>query len=202
MNKVILSKAKEYVGQVFRQNGTKNKCYHNFTHTTEVVKVINEISSALNISDDDKEILLLAGWFHDIGYTECYDGHEDKGIEMAVDFLRKNNFPEENVNKVAALISSTKMPREPKNLLEKIICDADLHHLGIMEFSEKEKLFRNEIEKKKGHRIKDKDWLEINLNFMTRHKFYTSYAREKFGPQKNKNLNKIEQNLRKAEQNP
>ena len=199
MNKIILSKAKEYVGKIFREKGPKQKEYHNFTHTAEVVKVIDEISSALNINDEEKEILLLAGWFHDIGYTECYDGHEKIGIDMAINFLRNNNYPDGKIDKVAALISSTKMPRKPQNQLEKIICDADLHHLGIRKFSEKEKLFRNEVEKKKGHRIKDKDWLEGNLNFMNEHKYYTEYAREKFGPQKIKNLNKIQQELRKAE---
>ena len=200
LNKVILRKTKEFVGQMFRNNGTNNKYFHNFTHTAEVVKVIDEIASALNINDEDREILSLAGWFHDVGYTECFDGHEDLGIEIASNFLNSNDYPEAKVIKVAALIRATQMPRKPKNLLEEIICDADLHHLGIEEFSEKEKLFRNEVEKIKGHKINNEVWLKGNLDFMKNHKFFTKYAREKFGPQKNKNLNKVLKKLKKVEQ--
>ena len=193
---MILNKAKKYVGQIFRKADAKENYYHNLTHTAEVVKITEEISTALNISDQEKEYIQLAAWFHDIGYTNCNDGHEEIGIKLAEEFLRKNNYPDGKIDKVTGLIRATKMPRNPQNLLEEIICDADLHHLGTEKFSIKEKLFRDEIEKKNGCKFKEKDWLKNNLDFMINHRFYTEYAEEKFGLQKKKNLNKIKLELK------
>jgi putative nucleotidyltransferase with HDIG domain len=201
LDKIILSKVKKYVGEIFRQKFSDEIHYHNFTHTTEVVKVIEEISSAMGIDEQNRELLLIAGWFHDIGYTECYDAHEDTGIEIARNFLKKNDYPEEKTEKVISLINVTRLPRNPQNILEEIICDADLHHLGTIEFSKKEKLFREEIETRKGCKVTDKVWLENNLAFLTQHEFYTTYAKEKFGYQKKINLTNIQKKLNELQPN-
>ena len=196
-----MNKVKKYVREEFEKKDDGVMNYHNFIHAEEVVNVIEEITNALNIIDEDKEILLIAGWFHDIGYTECYDGHEDLGIEIAKDFLKNNNYPNVKIKKVISLINATRLPRNPKNLLEEIICDADLHHIGTSEFSKKEKLFREELEKKKGCKINDKMWLENNFTFFKQHKFYTTYAKEKFGPQKSLNLTNLLKELNKSTEN-
>jgi HD superfamily phosphodiesterase len=196
LDNIILSKVKKYVGKVFKQKGFAKKYYHNFTHTAEVVKMTAEISNSMGTSDDDKEMLLIAAWFHDVGYTDKCNEHEDLGIKIATSFLETNGYPEEKIDRIASLIKSTKMPRNPQNLLEEIICDSDLYHIGTNEFEAKEKQFRKEIEVQKGRKIDDKDWLENSLTFFEQHKFYTSYAKEKFGTQKNDNLIKIQQRLK------
>jgi predicted metal-dependent HD superfamily phosphohydrolase len=195
---MILSKVKKFVGKIFRQKSFAKRYYHNFTHTSEVVKVTKEISSFIGVSDEDKEMLLIAAWFHDVGYTEQCNEHENLGIEMAASFLKANGYSEEKIKRIASLINSTKMPRNPQSLLEEIICDADLYHLGTNESEAKEKLFRKELEILKGCKIKDKDWLENNLTFFAQHKFYTTYAKEKFGAQKNDNFIKLQQRLKQV----
>ena len=201
MDKIILSKIKKYVGEIFKQKKAENKYYHNFTHTAEVVKVTEEISNSLGVSDDEKEILLIAAWFHDVGYIERCNGHEDLGVEIATNFLKVNGYEEDKINRVASLIKSTKLPRNPQNLLEEIICDADLFHLGTDEFDEKEKLFRKELEAYEGGKINDKAWLEKNFSFFAQHKFYTNYAKEKFETKKKENLIRIQERLKRVENN-
>ena len=58
------------------------------------------------------------------------------------------------------------MPRNPNNILEEIICDADLYHLGTNDFDKKGELYKNEIEALQGFKIPEKDWLQNNLKFM------------------------------------
>jgi len=198
VNNNILSKVKKYVGRTFREKGSSESYYHNFIHTAEVVKVTEEISNALGVSNEEKEILLIAAWFHDIGYTESCDCHEDIGIGLATKFLKENDYPQENINKVTSLINATRMPRNPQNLLEEIICDADLHHIGASEFKDKSELFRAELENQKGAKIQEKEWLEHNLKFFNDHKFYTSYAKNKLETQKNINYIKLEKKLKKV----
>jgi len=198
MNDHILSKVKELVGRTFREKGSSNAFYHNFTHTAEVVKVAEEIANASGVDESEKEVLLIAAWFHDIGHTECCDGHEDVGIEKAAKFLKENDYPDDRIIKVVSLINATRMPRNPKNLLEEIICDADLHHLGTNNYDIKGELFRNEVEAQNGSKIAEKDWLKNNLKFFNEHKFYTDYAKQRFETQKNINYIKIEKKLKKV----
>ena len=198
MNNGILSKVKEYIGNTFREKGSSNSFYHNFTHTAEVAKVAEEIANAIGIDEKDKEALLIASWFHDVGHTRCCDGHEDIGIEMATKFLKENNYPDEGIEKVVSLINATRMPRNPKNMLEEIICDADLHHLGTNNFEVKGNLFRNEIESLSGCKISEEEWLKNNLKFFNQHNFFTDYAKERFETQKNINYIKIEKQLKKV----
>ena len=198
MNNTILSKAKQFVGVVFRQKGSADSFYHNFTHTVEVVKITEEIANALAVKEEDKEMLLIAAWFHDIGYTERCKGHEEVGIRMVTDFLKENGYPKEKIETVSSLINATKMPRNPKNLLEEIICDADLYHLGTNQFDAKGELFREELEKQNGSKIQEKDWLENNLDFFKQHKFYTTYAKDRFETQKNINYIKIQKKLKEV----
>lgn len=194
-----VNKVKDYVKKKFDENALSGRHYHNFAHSLDVVKVTEEISSALKIDDKDKEALLIAAWFHDIGYTKCCDGHEDVGVELAKDFLAKNNYSEEGIDKVARLIQATRMPRNPKNLLEEIICDADLYHLGTNEFDSKGDLFRSELELEKGNKIPEEDWIQNNIKFFNEHKFYTTYAKEKYETQKNINYIKLEKKLNKLQ---
>ncbi len=198
MNSGILSKVKEFIGKNFREKGSSDLFYHNFTHTAEVAKVAEEIANAIGIDENEKEALLIAAWFHDIGHTECCDGHEDIGIEMATKFLMENSYPEASIEKVVSLINATRLPRNPKNILEEIICDADLHHLGTNNFEVKGDLFRNEIEALKGCKISEEEWLRNNQSFFNQHKFFTNYAKERFETQKNINYIKIEKKLKKV----
>ena len=198
MNNGILSKVKEFIGNTFREKGSSDSFYHNFTHTAEVAKVAEEIANASGIEENDKEALLIAAWFHDVGHTQCCEGHEVIGIEMATNFLKKNNYSEEGIAKVVSLINATRMPRNPKNILEEIICDADLHHLGTNNFEVKGELFRNEIEALNGCKTPEAEWLKNNLKFFNQHKFFTNYAKERFETQKNINYIKIEKKLKKV----
>ena len=201
MNNNILSKVKEFIGKTFRQKGSEECYYHNFTHTTEVVKTAEEIANAMSVSEDDKELLLIASWFHDIGHIESCNGHEDISIEMAVKFLRIEGYSQDKIDKIISLINATRMPRNPQTLLEEIICDADLYHLGTNEFEKKTDLYKGEIEALTGHEITEREWLKNNLKFLEEHKFYTDYAKERFNTQKNINYIKTKKKLKKIKMN-
>jgi len=198
MSNDILSKVKEFIGTTFRKKGSENSYYHNFTHTAEVVKAAEEIADALSVNDQDKEALLIAAWFHDIGHIETCQGHEDVGIRLAQNFLQENNYSEVGIDKVISLINATRMPRNPQNILDKIICDADLHHLGTNNYEKRNQLYKNEIEALQGKSIKEEDWLQNNLEFLKHHKYYTDFAKQKYDTQKNINYIKTKKKLKKV----
>ncbi|UCH65741.1 MAG: hypothetical protein JSW63_00990, partial [Ignavibacterium sp.] len=154
-------------------------------------------AQAEGVNSENLEMIIVAAWFHDLGYVKCCNGHEDLSIEYARNFLKEKNYPEENINKITSLINATRMPQNPRNKLEEILCDADLCHLGTKNTEQKADLFRLEMEKRGEKVVTDEEWLKISVDFMNQHRFFTSYAIEKFGVQKNINLIKIEKQLKK-----
>lgn len=75
MSSEILSKVKDYAERTFREKGSTDAYYHNFNHAADVAKVAEEIADASGINENDKEVLLIAAWLHDIGHIEKCEGH-------------------------------------------------------------------------------------------------------------------------------
>ena len=197
MRQDFIDTVQEQVKQIFNENAPPENVYHNLSHTTEVVTAVKEIAADEGVGDDDLEILLIAAWFHDSGYVKTCKGHEEVSVEYVREFLQSIKYPEDKIKEIESLISTTKMPQSPKNHLEEILCDADLHHIGMKGFEEKGDLLRLEYEKRCKEVCTDQKWLEISLKFINQHHFFTRYAKEKFGIQKNINFIKIEKQLKK-----
>jgi len=195
--KNIIIEVEEYIKSLYDKNSSDLLCYHNLEHATEVVEVISELCNALNISEIERENLIIAGWFHDVGYFEICSGHEDLSAEYADRYLSGQNFPGDRIKRIKANILATKVPTNPANIYEKIICDADLHHLGKSDIEKRSQLFRQELANRNICNISDFEWLENSLKFLNEHSFYTDYANEKFGAQKKKNIKLFEEKLKK-----
>jgi predicted metal-dependent HD superfamily phosphohydrolase len=197
VNDEILLKVEKYVSDILTKKTPPENVYHNLTHTKSVVKVVKDISDSENLTDEEKEIVIIAAWFHDVGYLETCDGHEEISIKYAKEFLEKENYSHENINKITQCILATKLPHLPKNLLDEILCDADIHHIGKKKFFEKSDLLRLEIEKRENKKLDDIDWLNKNIQFLTTHNFFTQYAKINFSERKNKNLIKLKKEIEK-----
>lgn len=196
----ILIDVENHVRELFKQRSVAENIYHNIVHTSEVVTVSYKIAQIENLSSDDTEILLIAAWFHDTGYFHCCHGHEYQSSEYARDFLQKNNFPPEKIEKVMECIKSTKIPHAPKSKLEEIICDADLQNLGMKDGEKRSELLRREFEMKGIKNLSDLEWIKMSLAFFKKHKYYTDFAKREFETQKNHNQNRLEQKLKKLEE--
>jgi predicted metal-dependent HD superfamily phosphohydrolase len=196
----ILNKIEIQVKELFQKRSAVENIYHNIKHTQEVVDVALKIARNENLSPEDTEILLIAAWFHDTGYFHCCKGHEDQSSEYARDFLEKSEYPEEKIETVMECIKATKIPHSPKNKLEEIICDADLHHLGLYDIETRGELLRKEIEMKGIKKLSDIEWIKSSLEFFSKHKFFTDYAKREFGLQKNLNMVKMKRHLLELEQ--
>lgn len=189
-----------FVFKTFKKELPVEAVYHNFNHTFEVVTAANEIATAQEISEENKEVLLIACWFHDIGVIKGARDHEEISKKMASKYLKEAGFSEEKITKVCSVIDATRMPQQPKNALDEIICDADLFHIGSDDFKEKTSLLRIEWEEFCNKSFNEIDWLKKNLEFLEGHKYFTDYAFNKLNKQKTQNWLKIKKDLKKAEE--
>ncbi|GAB0155705.1 hypothetical protein CHRYSEOSP005_09670 [Chryseobacterium sp. Alg-005] len=197
----ILHKAKDYVETLFKDKLSSVYFYHNFIHTTYTVNKAEEILKNTPVSAEDQEKVLLALWFHDTGYIECAQNHEEKGIEILKNFLQNENYPENYINDVSNLILATKIDREPRNLLEQIVKDADCSHFASHDYNDISDALRKEWELTNVKCYSNDEWNAGNLEMLkNKHHYYTDYAKENWEPLKKKNIKKIEKKLEKEEE--
>jgi len=198
LNNDLFKEVKEHVFKLFKETLPKGAVYHNYNHTLQVVNAAHEIALAEKLSDNNLEILLLAAWFHDVGFTLSHENHEENSKKIAAEYLNKKEFSKETISKVQSVIDATKMPQEPTNQLDEIICDADLFHLGTIDFDNTSKLLRLEQEQLFGKKLTDTEWLKESEQFLSNHSYFTHYAFEKLNAQKNINWVTIKNDLIKA----
>lgn len=196
----ILQKAKDYVEILFKDKLSSVYFYHNFIHTTYTVNKAEEILKHTPVSKEDQEKVLLALWFHDTGYIECANNHEEKGVEIMQDFLKKENYPDDYIEDITKLILATKITYEPQNLLEQIVKDSDCSHFASHDYSDISDALRKEWELTNVRCFSNDEWNAGNLDMLkNKHKFYTEYAKQNWQPLKEKNIKKIEKKLDKED---
>lgn len=197
----VLNKAKDYVDNLFKDKLSSVYFYHNFIHTTFAVNKAEEIIKHTKVSDDEREKVLLALWFHDVGFTDCNaEGHEKRGVAIMKEFLLIENFPEEYIEEVSKLILSTEKYHQPQNLLEEIMKDADFSHFASPFYNDTAEALRKEWELTGGMCFSNDEWHEMNVDFLkNKHRYFTDYAKENWEPLKIKNIKKLEKKLDKEE---
>lgn len=187
----ILKISEDYVKNLFKDRLSSAYTYHNLEHTIQVVDKIKILAKEENISPEDTENLILAGWFHDLGYVDDADNHEEESRKIASDFLKQHQFSEERIAKIGELILATDKFYKPKNHLEEIIKDADMYHLASDDYFRICENLRQEIKEVHHQKFSKLQWAELNITFFAKHKFYTKFAKENWQPEKEKNVEKI-----------
>lgn len=184
----LIEKTEQFVVDLLNESLAKNFVYHNIAHTQRVVEKTLELIEGEAFSEVEKQALILAAWFHDVGYTVNPDNHEEESVAIATNFLKNEGVSEEIIGEVSRLIAITKMGVSPSTEVEKILKDADCSHVGSKNYSDFNELLRKERELVCDRTIKDVEWDDANLNFLTKHRFYTSKASKLWEKQKSKNI--------------
>lgn len=195
----ITEQAQDFVKKLFKDKLSDSFLYHNFNHTKSVVKAITVIAPAEAVSEHDMELLLLAAWFHDTGYTKGCDMHEASSIGIAKEFLQERNYNPDDIASISALIHATLKAYVPVNPLEKIMRDADYYHLVKKDYLISSDTLKKELQKTVKLNFSDLEWAKENLNFLTNHQFYSDYAIQNWQVKKEKNIQKIVQRISQLE---
>ncbi len=178
-----------HVRQLFETHFDPKLLYHNLQHTLSVVKRASEISKH-ELPGDRTSVLFAAAWFHDTGQLlGPAKEHEVRSINLMREYFLCEGGEEEFIDRVASCIMATKLPCNPKNIEEEILCDADLYHLGTTKFQEANKMVKSEIELRTG--VVQDGWYKSSLLFLKRHKYHTGYCRSLLQPGINENIARL-----------
>lgn len=194
----IVSKAEEYVSGLFKQKLPENLLYHNLSHTNEVAEIAKELGEISKLSDSELEMLQVAAWFHDTGYIKKYNGHEEESLKYAKEFMDGEDYDEKKQKEVERLIKSTIKDHNAQDLLEEILHDADMAHIGRKRFFRKGELLRVELENFLDESYSELEWEKKQYQFLINNNFLTRAGKQEYGKRRVKNIKKQRKNIVKA----
>jgi len=191
MDNSIVDKAKSYTEELFSKEVPKEFSYHNFNHTSNVVAALDKMSKKAQLDDERKEILYIAAYFHDLGFTKDPDNHEEHSKKIAQEFLIENNYPPQKIDQVLKCIDATKMDWKGDDHLCCIIKDADLSGLASNDYENISENLRKEMSFREDKDIDQNIWIEKNIEFLNEHEYLSKEGKELFQEGKLSNLTKL-----------
>jgi uncharacterized protein len=176
--------------------------YHNLYHSRdEVAPAAARLAQMEGVAPAQRDLLLTAAYFHDIGFTFSPEGHELLGAEIAADVLPAFNFNLNQIQIIRGLILVTRLFTPPRSQLEAILVDADLDILGRENFYARNRQLRQEFAAL-GRRFSDRQWFTQQLRFLQVHQYHTLSAQATCDPQKRENMRLLVRHLARVKSFP
>jgi uncharacterized membrane-anchored protein YitT (DUF2179 family)/predicted metal-dependent HD superfamily phosphohydrolase len=164
--------------------------YHDVQHTRNVIKATEYLAEAENITGDDLLLLKTAALFHDAGFLQSHQDHEELSCRIARKYLPDYRYSHDQIERICGMIMATKLPQTAMDHLSGTLCDADLFYLGTDDYdTETSKLFK---EFKKLEVVKTQtEWQLKQAEFLSFHHYFTRTAIAEREEAKQANLNKL-----------
>jgi len=189
---VLLQDVEAHIEKYIQEEINSDFVYHNFQHTCAVVDAATELAEYYEVSEGDRLAITVAAWFHDTGYAEGWEDHEERGVRNATEWLAsKGGTDQKLIDNIAGCIRATRMPQQPRSFIEEIVADADLSHLGDLSYWDRCGRVRQEFAITRNMIMSDQEWIDFELGFMLNHEFHTEAARELFGERKSKHVKQL-----------
>ncbi len=165
----------ELVLDMMEEKLPRNLYYHNIKHTIDVITEAELIGWAEGLSEENVLLLKVAALFHDAGHMVDYQNHEHHSAVLAEEVLPQYNYSKEQIETVKRLILATRVPHNPQDLMEQVMCDSDLDYLGRSDFIPVSNNLYQELKERSMVGSLD-DWNNKQLEFINRHHYFTETA--------------------------
>ena len=184
-----MKKIEAFVSHLLSEQLNNNSLFHNLEFAKNSVQRTIDILDSYGDSYAERSEILVAAWFMNTGFSEAHEDHVQKSCEIATNFLSNNGKDKKYISRICVLINAAWNVEEPKNEDEKIISDGLTSYYASENFEELLGLLHMEqvsldqnplsIEELRKH------YIEI---LRTKHRFFTSYAKENWQEQKERNV--------------
>lgn len=167
--------AVEFIRQKLSAELSPKLSYHSMVHILDVYTIAEKLAEMEGVKGEELTLLLTAVWFHDSGFLVGSNEHEKVSCQIAREHLPSFGYSAQQIERIEGMIMATRMPQTPHNLLEEIICDADLDYLGRDDFwTTGHKLF-TELNSN-GTILNENDWNKQQVAFLEKHHYFTQSA--------------------------
>jgi hypothetical protein len=179
----IIPNMYEYVINRLKHDLPEVYYYHNYRHTEHIVQMVEEIGRYENRSEEEIGLLQVAALWHDSGFLNVYDGHEEEGCRLVQEYLPRYGLNGMETDIICGMIRATKLPQQPKNKLEEIIADADLDYLGTPDAPRIAELLYLELKHRRPE-LTEEEWHEMQVSFIGHHSYFTGFGKGEREPGK------------------
>ena len=197
LNETIIREAEKFVTGLLKNETPETYSYHTLGHSMEVVKNAVFIGTKENLPEDEMSLLRMAAWFHDVGYTKTYKGHEKESAAMAAEFLKRQGVEKNIRTAVAESIQATTFPQSPKTSVAKVLCDADFMHLGQENYFEQAEKLRQEQKNAGIRKLKKAEFDQESVRLFEEHNWHTVFCQNNLKETKQKNLGLLKERIDK-----
>jgi len=170
--------AKAFIIDKLKRELSADLTYHGLHHTLDVFDVTKELCDIEAVSARETVLLKTAALFHDSGFTINNKEHEALGCQIAQQELPKFGYSATEIDQICGMIMATKIPQNPQNHLEAILCDADLDYLGRDDFFSIGATLYEEL---KAYNVlqNEEAWNRLQVSFLEKHTFFTPTSLER-----------------------
>ncbi len=89
-----------------------NLAYHNASHAKDVAAAAVRLAREENVTEEEVQLLQVAGFFHDAGHIVKRQGHELISCDIARQALPQFEFTQAQIETICDLIMATRLPRK------------------------------------------------------------------------------------------
>ena len=164
--------------------------YHDAQHTKDVMAAAEYLGQKEGIGERDMLLLKTAALFHDTGFLQKMEGHEEISCELARKHLPHFEYTQDEIEHICRIIMATRLPQTPADKLGEILCDADLSYLGEEDYIRRSQHLFHEL--RHNHLIEtQEEWVIRQVEFLTSHNYFTATAKAEKDAAKKKIIKKI-----------
>lgn len=154
-------------------------------HTRKLVAVAENIGRAVQLGEEDQNILILAAWFYDLSLTQPEETTPNRKFNSINEFLTENGLSEAEIAKVTGCLSAAQFPQRPQNIVEEAFCDAVASFLAAPDYlMQAEKQAAGPAESS----VEAYDWVINQKELLKKQAFFTKYGKNNFSAGKAENL--------------
>jgi hypothetical protein len=185
--------AEQYIKTLLTEKLSPLLYYHNLSHTLDVVSAAERIANEEGIINADEIALIkTAALFHDSGFVNVYEKHEEEGCSIAKKQLPRFGYNDGQISRICDMIMATKVPHHPKTHYDYIICDADLDYLGRDDFEPVSQRLYQELSAR-GTVKSENEWNVMQVQFLSWHRYWTKSSSAKRDTKKEEQLIRLKQ---------
>ncbi len=185
--------AEEYILHRLRTELSDRLLYHGLEHTLDVLQAAEALCISEGVGGRELVLVKTAALFHDAGFVrDCHAGHEREGCLIVQEALPHFGYTSADIEAICGMIMATRIPQSPTNLLEEILCDADLDYLGRNDFY---RIGRNLYEELTAYGLLhgEEAWNRLQVNFLSAHHYHTRTNIALREPVKQRHLEELRQ---------
>jgi adenylate cyclase len=175
MQMLKLQDIEEIIIKLFDEEAPPNLYFHNSALVKNVCNIVELLSTAERLPDEDFINLKLASVFLFTGFISDYEKPMEASLRLVEEILPEFGFSNENVDLTSKIIRSS-FNEQNDTLVSKILHDAKYDYLGRVDFQKlTDKLLRERTEY--GKHPDNSTWIETQKKLLIEHEFMTATAK-------------------------